>query len=252
MYSCKYQLINVPTGFYEINFAKEEELELEEERFNSYELENPNMQYDYMIPPRLYGNPDYWMGYSYYSIERDPETDRVETRGRFIDSIGAIMKFDGDYELYYPNGQLYTRYQFENGDLVKEDTLFWSNGVAHDVITFNADSNQYIRTVFDTRGEEFKKLVYDSLGDFSHFYREKTEIVKKDFDTLVGKQSPYVFTHGFPFDTITKGDYYYENWTAINKTLDSKTMLYKSWSGLNSSPLIQYCLLYTSPSPRDA
>jgi antitoxin component YwqK of YwqJK toxin-antitoxin module len=240
LYSCPYELISVPSGFYEINFAKEEELELEEELFNSYELENMNMGYEHMIPPRLYENPDYWLGYSYYSIEKDPKTDHVETRGRFIDSIGAIIKFDGAYELYYPNGQLYTRYLFDKGDLVKEDTLFWSNGLAHDVITFNADSNQYIRTVYDTRGEQFNKLVYDSLGDFSHFYREKTEIITKNFDSIVGKQAPYVFTHDFPFDTITKGDYYYENWSAINDQLEWKTILYKSWSGLNEAPLIQY------------
>lgn len=240
MYSTRYQLMTPPSGFYEIAFTKEEDLELEEEHFKSYDLENGYRGPEYMVPPRLYGNPDYWLGYNYYSIIKDQETGLVETRGHFIDSLGAIMKYEGDYELYYPNGQLFTRYKFEGGELVNEDTLFWSNGVAHDVISFNADSNQYIRTVYDTKGTEFKKLVYDSLGDFSHFYKDPKKIIKRSFDTLIGTQSPYVFTYGFPFDSIAGGDYYYDNWKAMMDTVDDVTVIYQTWSGLNEQPLIKY------------
>lgn len=240
MYSTDYELIVPPTGFYEIAFSKEEDLELEEEHFRSYDLENPNMGPEYLVPERLYSNPDYWQGYLYYSIVKDPVTSHIETRGHFIDSLGAIMKFDGPYEIYYPNGQLYTRYMFENGQLVNEDTLFWSNGTAHDVISFDADSNQYIRTVFDSQGEEYKKLVYDSLGDFSHFYKEPQPIVKMLFDTLEATQTLYTFTHGFPFDSISGGDYYYENWSALMDTVFEKTVLYQTWSGFDKTPLIKY------------
>lgn len=240
MYSTKYQLMSPPMGFYEIAFSKEEDLELEEEHFKSYELENQYPGQEYLVPNRLYGKPDYWQGYSYYSIEKDPATGFVETRGHFIDSLGALMKFDGAYELYYPNGQLFTSYKFENGELIKEDTLFWSNGIAHDVITYNADSNQYYRTVYDSKGVEYKKLIYDSLGDFSHFYKDPEEIITKRFDSLIGTQSPYIYTFGFPFDSITKGDYYYDNWAAMMDTLNDKTVLYQSWSGLDETPLIKY------------
>lgn len=239
MYSTRYQLMQIPNDFYEIAFEKELDIELEEEHFNSMELENP-VRYDYSVPTRLYQNPDYWMGYNYYSIVTDPKTKYVETRGRFIDSLGAIMKYDGPYELYYPNGQLFTRYLFENGELALEDTLFWSNGVAHDVITYDTDSNYYVRTVYDTKGVQYKKLVYDTLGDFSHIYKDPTTIIKKDFDTITGTQSPFVYTYSFAFDSISGGDYHYENWSALNHEITDKTVLYQSWSGFDLSPLIKY------------
>lgn len=238
-YPEEYQLIQIPSDFYEIGFEKEPDVELEEEKFQSHTLEySYGNYYGDRIPDRLYSNRDYYMAYPYFSFEEDPRTEYVETRGHFIDSLGAKMLFDGAYELYYPNGQLYTRYLFENGELVNEDTLFWDNGMAHDVIEFIADSNHYVRTAYDYKGVPFKQLVYDSLGDFSHFIMDRKELLKMDIDGYEATVAEYIYTYQLPFDTLAKGDLYYNNWDALEDTLTETTVMYKYWSGFDKKELV--------------
>ena len=117
----EYHLMNVPENFYKIGFTNYSDLELEEEQFQSHELEYERYGvYNDKFPSRLKKRFLLSGGYNYLQMETDPETGLYETRGYFIDSLGSKMEYDGDYEIYYPNGQLFTRYQFENGELVKE------------------------------------------------------------------------------------------------------------------------------------
>ncbi len=138
--------------------ADEEELDLEEEDYTSYEGEEYDEEY--------YGEYGYGEGWDGEDVVYDEKTESYISGAKYRDSIGIIFNYDGIYENKYSNGQLMYRYQFEDGMLVSEDTVFWDNGIAHDVIRFDTDSSQYIRSVYDYKGKLYREVVYDNKGEF--------------------------------------------------------------------------------------
>jgi antitoxin component YwqK of YwqJK toxin-antitoxin module len=85
---------------------------------------------------------------------------------KVIDSLGIVFNYMNTYEKYYPNGQLMFHYTFKNGQIEKEDTIFWDNGIPFDVISYNASENQYVRDIYDYNGKEYLQLIYSKKGAF--------------------------------------------------------------------------------------
>ena len=159
---------------YGINYPKDLDIELEEETINSYEGEVYEEEY---YDDEYYGDEIYYEEEEYYgegyggntdyaNMVYDASIDDYVPLSKLVDSLGIYFKFDGIYEKRYPNGQLMMRYEFKNGNLVSEDTIFWDNGKPYDIITFDTDSNQYLHRVYDYKGKLYNEIVYDSVGDF--------------------------------------------------------------------------------------
>lgn len=239
----KFGRMEIPTDFYEIGFEEELDIELEEEGFQSHELEYYGRYYEDDLPMRFreegnrFGAIDY-RHYSYYQFEQDPRTKLVETRGHFIDSIGAKMLYDGPYEIFYPNGQLYVRYQFENGELVDEGTLYWDNGEPHDVIEFVADSNHYLRRAYDYDGKLYRTAIYDSLGDFVKFDEPTYEAPFLAIDGIEAELIDIGYNKK-KFYNYLRGNFVYKNWPSVEEEefTDKEVVLYKRWSGIDTSVL---------------
>ncbi|XOV66427.1 MAG: hypothetical protein ACFHU9_12445 [Fluviicola sp.] len=262
----EYQRLSAPQ-ILEFDFGNEveEALELEEEGFQSHTLEYND--YDYGELPVYYDEfgmpiedapervvermnvdlPGYrGIPSGLFELIQDPNRDTTETRGFFIDSLGAKMLYDGVYELYYPNGQLFVRYNFKNGELVKEDTLFWDNGQAWDVIEFVPDSNHYVRTVYDYNGLKSTTAIYDSLGDFLRYEFEE-EILEKDElqidgivaeKELLGYRSYGMFGPANNFaklQTIFDGNYAYRNPIIDVDSIipDTAFIMYREYNGFD-------------------
>lgn len=207
----RYDLPEIPNDLYSPNFAKEPDIELEEELINSYD---DSRGYDYYEEDYYYHN-DY-SGYrkTYY----DEELELYRTRGKIIDSIGMLPNYKGVFEYRYPNGQLATRWNYNNGQKIIDDTIFWDNGVAHDIIVFNADSNHYERSVYDYEGKIYKTLVYDSLGDYS-----KTSF---EFDTRKKLK-----IDGFDvYEPMYEGNFEFYNYDTLATELSAPLTLFRSWS----------------------
>ena len=171
-FSPKYSVSFSPSKIYELNYPEEPDLELEEEKLTSYDGEEYEEEY--------YEGEEYEEYFDEggdYSAEADPFEEFKnlvydEEKGvsipvaKLIDSLGIRFKYDGIYEKRYPNGQLMVRYEFKDGKLVKEDTIFWDNGNPYDVILFNSDSSQYLQTIYDYNGKRYQEIVYDQKGNF--------------------------------------------------------------------------------------
>jgi antitoxin component YwqK of YwqJK toxin-antitoxin module len=240
----KYGRMEIPSDFYTINFSHEDDLELEEEDFQSHELEYYGRYEEDMLPERVRGSRNlysnrYYSDYRMFSMVKDPETKKVSTRGYFIDSIGAIMKYDGAYEMFYPNGQLYTRYQFENGELVEEDTLFWDNGIPHDIIEYNADSNYFYRHAYDYDGVLMKTAIYDSLGDFMRYDEEPEPSTDLEIDGIVAELDDLPRRTKKDFTEFMAGNYIYRNFKQLDTIIpeNEKLVLYRLYSGIDTSVL---------------
>ena len=161
----EYDIPSLPDYMYRMNIDKEEDLELEEEEYNSYgtdeyseiDLHAPSME-------RIdWEGPSYSSGYG--SNIYDPNLDRYVSRGQMIDSIGMIARYKGSYIKRYPNGQVAYKFEFKDGAHVMEDTVFWDNGIEHDVVVYIPDSNHYQRSIYDYTGKLYQRTIYDSLGD---------------------------------------------------------------------------------------
>ena len=87
------------------------------------------------------------------------------TLNKMIDSLGYQFKYEGVYEEYYENGQLKLRFEVRDGVLVKEDTVFWDNGEAANVINFLPDSNIYEQLFYGYDGKLFQRKTYDAKGN---------------------------------------------------------------------------------------
>lgn len=176
---------------YEPAFPRETDLELEEEGYyddyyGDYYPEGMGYYDEY------YGG-GFYEGYDQYMesgrirtdvdgnpVYYDETDDKRKLRSTVFDSLGAYPMFDSIVEAYYPNGQLVYRYEFENGLLKQEPTVYWDNGNIHDEVTFDADSNEYERKIYDYDGELFHTARYDSAGNI------KEEIMVVDsWDTVV-------------------------------------------------------------------
>jgi uncharacterized protein len=243
-YGASFGLPDLPPDLYRIAFPVEENLELEEEIEGApYEMEyyEEDLYYEGDYEEGYY-DEEYYDGYSEYgssgfgydeflAVQYDPTDEKYKSRGVLLDSIGGIPTYSGTYEEFYPNGQLAFRYEFKDGILVLEDTVFWENGVAHDVITVVPDSNQYLRSIYDLDGKLYQEIAYDSLGDFIRIQNtyQKTEKVILD---------------GFEAELARYGRFYvYDKTDTLGKSeLDQPFVLFRSWSIADSSQL--YNLTY--------
>jgi antitoxin component YwqK of YwqJK toxin-antitoxin module len=223
---------DIKLDFYNFfDFAVEGEdnaLELEEEAVNSYD-------------DRAYYSEGYYDDYSYENSDfrntvYDYSSGKYIPLSKYIDSLGISFIYDGICEKYYPNGQLNFRFEFKNGQLLKEDTIFWDNGQAFDVINFENDSNQYVRNIYDYNGTLFKSAVYDSAGTFKKMRFNPNLIVK----TII---------EGYEVENDSYSDYYfYDNRDSIfSSALDENQLSFKSWHIFDTSAAFEE---YYNPAPR--
>lgn len=216
----KYDVPNPPRALYEIAFEKKEEnLELEEELQGApYDMDYYEEEYfDEMEFEELMNGSEF--GYDdYYARAFDKTADKLRGRGVLLDSVGGRPQYSGVYEVRYENGQLAYRYTFENGVLTNEDTIFWDNGIAHDVITEVPDSNQYLRSIYDYTGKIYLELVYDSLGDFVRIqeeFQEKQTFVIEGYEVTGGEYGNFYFYD--KYDTLE------------HESMVDSTLLFQSW-----------------------
>lgn len=200
----------IAEDLFSIAFEKEEELDLEEEMFDSHAMDDDlgHLRSDYF--------------YDYY--ETGPTAYVFDTRnmsrikrGSAIDSLGMTANYSGKYEVFYFNGEKEFTYEFKDGKLVKEDTIFWPNGQAHDVITKIADSNYYLRSIYDVEGKLFTSLVYDSLGDFVDYAYQYDD-------------TKYIEIEGFKMVDAEYGNYQrYYAWDTLETELTAPVVVEASW-----------------------
>jgi antitoxin component YwqK of YwqJK toxin-antitoxin module len=168
-------------------------------------------------------------GYDLNMMEMDPLTGLIYPRWYIIDSLGARMKYDGVYEQYYMNGQLFFRYEFENGQLKREDTLFWDNGNPLDVIVFQPDSNQYYRNLYARDGILYDVMIYDSLGAFVKYLdKEQPEANEIAIDGVVATENRFRKRQSFSVEPVEF--YYKDNDTLKHENLYSKVILLRTWA----------------------
>jgi len=210
-------------NLFDVAFQREEQLDLEEELFDSHSLESMHYN-EYDFRQDRFG----YESYNPEAIVYDPETMEMMNRGKAIDSLGMISKYKGALEVRYHNGNIAYRYDFQNGKLVEEDTIFWSNGNPHDVITKIVDSNQYLRSIYDAEGKLYRSLLYDSLGDFVDY--------KFYFDG-----TSYFEIEGLKVsDRVDYGSMYrYYNWDTIFQGAATEVVVEAGWN-LDDYTRVQY------------
>lgn len=276
VYGYDYSRMPLPNDLLEFDFGNKESLELEEEEFQSHELEYDiyiedyemnrydeyGMSYPYVSYPdrvneRISANLPGFASVSFglFEIITDPNRDISETRGFFIDSLGAKMHYEGLYEVFYPNGQLFFRYNFVDGELEKEDTLFWDNGQAWDVIEFIPDSNYYLRKLFDYNGLPLNVAIYDSLGDFLRYdvEEEEYELDQITIDGIVADKE-YLGVNDYYFDyqmsrrpsygkleKVFDGNYTYRNPIVDGDSVipDTSFAMYMEYSGFDKKSTLR-------------
>lgn len=215
----KYSRPDLPQRLYEIAYEKEENLELEEELNGApYDLDHFDEEYfeEYGYEEEYYGNE---FGYGDYAARKyDVNSQEYILRGVLLDSIGGRPKYSGTYEVKYKNGQRAFKYEFENGNLVAEDTIFWDNGIAHDVIIEVPDSNQFLRSIYDYDGKLFLEIAYDSLGDFIRVqknHEEEKKFIIEGYEVTGGEIGSFYFYN--IYDTLN------------NEAMVDSTLLFQSW-----------------------
>lgn len=145
----------------------EEGLELPEEELTSYEGEEYEEEYPY-YDEEHYEEMAYYDEKGYYEGEVASGqfiNGKRYSRNQLIDSLGYEFIYEGIYEEYYINGQLKMRFEIRNGQLVKEDTMFWSNGQAANTVHFDPETKQYIQNFFDYNGRLYKTAIFDEKGE---------------------------------------------------------------------------------------
>ena len=217
-FASKYTVSFSPTKIYRINYGKEVDLELDEEKINSYEGEEYEDEYidEGYYDEYAYENEEDLFA-AYRGLIYDVDQDKSVPVHRLIDSLGVIFNYDGHYEKRYPNGQLMVRYEFKNGSLLKEDTIFWDNGNVYDVIEYLPDSLQYIQKIYDYTGKLYHELVYDQNGAF----------VRVNFRPDYAKK----ITLGEFEVTSNPGDrfLFYDQRDTANFALKDSLVLFRSW-----------------------
>lgn len=237
-YDTEYDLPVLPQNLYKIAFPdlEEEDLELEEETEGApYDMDYSGEEMYYeeeMYYDEEYSDYEsYGFGYDdYEAIQYDATDEKFKSRGVLLDSLGGKPKYSGTYEEFYPNGQLAFRYIFNDGVLVLEDTVFWENGIAHDVITTVPDSNQFLRSIYDSKGKLFEEIVYDSKGDFIRIQKSYQESEKFILDGLVAEKSRY-------------GDFYlYDKSDTLgtSELTAAPLTLFRSWAEADSAMLYNF------------
>jgi antitoxin component YwqK of YwqJK toxin-antitoxin module len=176
---------------YKFNLQEEEDLELPEEKIQTYEGE------DYESYNRQIGSVDregmVWLG------------QQEVPKYKVIDSLGYKALYDGVYEEFYPSGQLKFRYIFQHGQLLREDTLFWDNGQAANVIVYDSIQQTYEERYFDRQGKLYEATVYDSAGKFKNLRLDPFQVKKTLIEGLpASKFSDEMFFEYDVFDTLYK------------------------------------------------
>lgn len=199
---------------YTLGGEKEEEsIELEEETVSSYE----GGEEEYM-EEMYYEEEDYGYEGNFVRQRYDYESGRYLTFPKLIDSLGITFNFKGIYEKRYPNGQLMVRYDFTDGSLVEEDTIYWDNGKPYDVIEFKEDSSQYIQTIYDYTGLLYKQIVFDSTGEF----------IRVNFETST---STFLEIDGFTAELRSPTDkyFFYDKLDTLSNVLNDSLVIFRSW-----------------------
>jgi uncharacterized protein len=217
----KYGLVEPPSDLYTPNFEVEPDLELDEEKIMAYD------EYGSRESNSYYYEYDYRYG-DYMPFQKsyfDVTLDQYRKRGEIMDSIGFVPKYADVYEVRYPNGQLAFRWDFQSSNTFVDDTLFWDNGIPHDVVVFNADSNQFVRSAYDYEGKLYKSLIYDSLGDFLRVDFEFDARTKEIIDGYTVYKPEY------------GGNYEYYMVDTLSYELEDELALYRSWSIQDKAPI---------------
>lgn len=229
-----YRLPSLPL-LYKVAFPKEENFELEEEIYDdSYsemeyydegEFEEGYYEEGYYEEEYFddYGGRGSWSSGYFEKYIYDPNADDRLELGVLFDSLGARPSYTGVYEAFYPNGQLAYRYELENGLLKEEPIIYWDNGNVHDKITYQPDSNTYIRTIYDYNGVEYRTQEYDSSGRF--IYRE--DVMQVDMIEIDGLR----FSHG---EHASRFDYNIPD-SVLEFVTEPNTLLGRSWSLLDTT-----------------
>lgn len=193
--------------------SEEESIELEEESQSSYE----GSEDEYMEEPYM-EEEEYGYNDNYVRQRYDYNTGKYVSYPKLIDSLGITFNFKGVYEKRYPNGQLMVRYNFENGSLLEEDTIYWDNGKPYDVITFEKDSGQYLQTIYDYTGLLYKQIVFDSTGEF----------VRVNFEPST---TTYLTIDGFTAELRNPTDkyFFYDKLDTLSHPLNDSLVLFRSW-----------------------
>lgn len=167
----EYALADLPRAMYEAGFERQLDLDLDEEKNDMRDFED-DIYFEDEYYAEEYGSNNYS---SEQAMVYDLTDKLYKKRGVVFDSIGAYPGFIGDYERFYPNGQLMYKYEFQDGALKEEPIIYWDNGVIHDEVKFVADSNHYLRNVYDYDGTVFETMIYDELGDFVKYLKKVVE-----------------------------------------------------------------------------
>lgn len=235
----EYDMMDVPSKLFEFNFHTDEELQLSDELFKSLDLEHAytsNYISRKKYPKRFTDRENYSALSAYIQMVSDPNSDKVESRGFYIDSIGVKYMFDGTYEVFYPNGELFTRYEFKNGDLVLEGDLLWDNGKVYDHIEFVPDSNHYKRYIYDYDGRLYKEIVYDHYGDILDIIEEKIPEKEYFIDGLKVKSKNVHL--GFPVSDDMADEYQYFDQHLEEIILTEPTIISKRWQTFKDTSVL--------------
>jgi antitoxin component YwqK of YwqJK toxin-antitoxin module len=200
---------------YAIAYPTEEDIELDEEKIESYE---GGEEGDYYEGEDEYYEEEEYYNETYVRTKYNYETGESVSYAKLIDSIGMIFNYSGVYEKRYPNGKLMVRFEFKDGKLLEEDTIFWDNGKVYDVINFDVDSNQYTRRVFDYSGTLYKEIVFDSIGDFVRVNFEPETIKYVNIDGFIAE------------DRLYGGKYFfYDKMDTLDHAINDSIVLFRSW-----------------------
>ncbi len=208
---------------YTLSGDKEEEsIELEEESVTSYE---GGEEEEYM-EEMYYEEEDYGYSDNYVRQRYDYELGRYLSFPKLIDSLGVTFNYKGVYEKRYPNGQLMVHYEFLDGSLIEEDTIYWDNGKPYDVITFDKDSAQYTQTIYDYTGLLYKQIVFDSIGEFVRVNFEPSTLTYLDID-------------GFKAELRSPTDkyFFYDKLDTLSNVLKDSLVIFRSWYTQDTSLL---------------
>jgi uncharacterized protein len=90
-----------------------------------------------------------------------------------------------EYEKYYPNGQLFTKFKLENGQFPKvNDTIFNKNGTPLNVLLFDSTTCMYEQHYFDRDGKFESKEYFDTLGNqIETFYKTIDNLIYSNIDS---------------------------------------------------------------------
>ena len=220
---------------------KEKNLELPEEENNAYEGEIYEENIDYLedidfsedygemeFPDELYENyGDNPASGNYINVNGS-----YMLKSKAIDSIGYFNLYDGIYEEYFDNGKLKVRLEFKNGELTREDTIFWDNGVAANVINFDPIKKEYEFKSMDYTGTPFEINIFDSTGKFikqtlDPFYKDKHILIENLNTNLVED-----YLYSMDEEDILEWSYfrYNDGYDSLkNLNLKGKILLFKEW-----------------------